>query len=412
MNQKKELLLLQTILDDNSWLEEVTLSANMFKVYPEIAQFIFNKYADNKEVSFADVMFNFENIQLGSEVVADFVGIAEDFISDYRRDEEVLYLKATLDMIEKGSGVEEARIALEKKQVELDGGFNTDVTYRYSQFRTYIDDINNNYTIREEGGVIMTELNKFNKIMGGYREGRFNVIAARPGMGKTSLMIQEAYDLVRQGVPVLFYSLEMTATELIAKLANIATGISYKRQISGEMSKDELEFLTKFSSELYELPLFIVDNKNKWYQIKDDVQRKIRKYGIKVVVFDYVQLINMPGANTLEQISQLSTEIKRLALNNKICCVGISQMSRDSDKGGRSFPKSSDLRGSGQLEQDADFIAFPWRYEAIDILEDPATGESLVNRTDIYITKNRHGDAFKKIPCDYDFQRSRIKEIN
>jgi len=412
MNQKKELLLLQTILDDNSWLEEVSLSANMFKVYPEVAQFIFNKYADNKEVSFADVMFNFESIQLGSEVVADFVGIAEDFISDYRRDEEVLYLKATLDMIEKGSGVEEARIALEKKQVELDGGFNTDVTYRYSQFRTYIDDINNNYTIREEGGVVMTELNKFNKIMGGYREGRFNVIAARPGMGKTSLMIQEAYDLVRQGVPVLFYSLEMTATELIAKLANIATGISYKRQISGDMSKDELEFLTKFSEELYELPLFIVDNKNKWYQIKDDVQRKIRKYGIKVVVFDYVQLINMPGANTLEQISQLSTEIKRLALNNKICCVGISQMSRDSDKGGRSFPKSSDLRGSGQLEQDADFIAFPWRYEAIDILEDPATGDSLVNRTDIYITKNRHGDAFKKIPCDYDFKRSRIQEIN
>ena len=412
MNQKKELLLLQTILDDNSWLEEVSLSANMFKVYPEVAQFIFNKYADNKEVSFADVMFNFESIQLGSEVVADFVGIAEDFISDYRRDEEVLYLKAALDMIEKGSGVEEARIALEKKQVELDGGFNTDVTYRYSQFRTYIDDINNNYTIREEGGVVMTELNKFNKIMGGYREGRFNVIAARPGMGKTSLMIQEAYDLVRQGIPVLFYSLEMTATELIAKLANIATGISYKRQISGEMSKDELEFLTKFSEELYELPLFIVDNKNKWYQIKDDVQRKIRKYGIKVVVFDYVQLINMPGANTLEQISQLSTEIKRLALNNKICCVGISQMSRDSDKGGRSFPKSSDLRGSGQLEQDADFIAFPWRYEAIDILEDPATGDSLVNRTDIYITKNRHGDAFKKIPCDYDFQRSRIQEIN
>ena len=412
MNQKKELLLLQTILDDNSWLEEVSLSANMFKVYPEVAQFIFNKYSDNKEVSFADVMFNFESIQLGSEVVADFVGIAEDFISDYRRDEEVLYLKATLDMIEKGSGVEEARIALEKKQVELDGGFNTDVTYRYSQFRTYIDDINNNYTIREEGGVVMTELNKFNKIMGGYREGRFNVIAARPGMGKTSLMIQEAYDLVRQGVPVLFYSLEMTATELIAKLANIATGISYKRQISGEMSKDELEFLVKFSEELYELPLFIVDNKNKWYQIKDDVQRKIRKYGIKVVVFDYVQLINMPGANTLEQISQLSTEIKRLALNNKICCVGISQMSRDSDKGGRSFPKSSDLRGSGQLEQDADFIAFPWRYEAIDILEDTATGESLVNRTDIYITKNRHGDAFKKIPCDYDFTRSRIQEIN
>ena len=412
MNQKKELLLLQTILDDNSWLEEVSLSANMFKVYPEVAQFIFNKYSDNKEVSFADVMFNFESIQLGSEVVADFVGIAEDFISEYRRDEEVLYLKATLDMIEKGSGVEEARIALEKKQVELDGGFNTDVTYRYSQFRTYIDDINNNYTIREEGGVVVTELIKFNKIMGGYREGRFNVIAARPGMGKTSLMIQEAYDLVRQGVPVLFYSLEMTATELIAKLANIATGISYKRQISGEMSKDELEFLTKFSEELYELPLFIVDNKNKWYQIKDDVQRKIRKYGIKVVVFDYVQLINMPGANTLEQISQLSTEIKRLALNNKICCVGISQMSRDSDKGGRSFPKSSDLRGSGQLEQDADFIAFPWRYEAIDILEDSATGESLVNRTDIYITKNRHGDAFKKIPCDYDFQRSRIQEIN
>mgnify|MGYP001547245362 FL=1 len=412
MNQKKELLLLQTILDDNSWLEEVSLSANMFKVYPEVAQFIFNKYSDNKEVSFADVMFNFENIQLGSEVVADFVGIAEDFISEYRRDEEMLYLKATLDMIEKGSGVEEARIALEKKQVELDGGFNTDVTYRYSQFRTYIDDINNNYTIREEGGVVMTELTKFNKIMGGYREGRFNVIAARPGMGKTSLMIQESYDLVRQGIPVLFYSLEMTATELIAKLANISTGISYKRQISGDMSKDELEFLSKFSEELYELPLFIVDNKNKWYQIKDDVQRKIRKYGIKVVVFDYVQLINMPGANTLEQISQLSTEIKRLALNNKICCVGISQMSRDSDKGGRSFPKSSDLRGSGQLEQDADFIAFPWRYEALDILEDPATGESLVNRTDIYITKNRHGDAFKKIPCDYDFQRSRIKEIN
>jgi len=411
MNQKKELLLLQTILDDNSWLEEVSLSATMFKVYPHVAQFIFDKFADNKEVSIADVMFNFDNVPLGSEVVADFVSIADDFIDEYRRDEEVLCLTSALNMIEKGSGVEEARIALEKKQAELDGGLNTDVAYRYSQFKTYISDINNNCTIREQGGMVMTELHKFNGIMGGYREGRFNVIAARPGMGKTSLMIQESYDLVRQGVPVLFYSLEMTSTELIAKLANIGTGISYKRQISGDLSREEIEFLANFSEELYELPLFIVDNKSKWYQIKDDVQRKIRKYGVKVVILDYVQLINMPGANTLEQISQLSTEIKRLALNNKICCVGISQMSRDSDKGGRSFPKSSDLRGSGQLEQDADFIAFPWRYEAIDILEDPVTGESLINRTDIYVTKNRHGDAFKKIPCDYDFKRSRIQEI-
>ena len=247
--------------------------------------------------------------------------------------------------------------------------------------------------------------------MGGYRKGRFNVVAARPGMGKTSLMIQECYDLVKMGVPVLFYSLEMTTTELLAKLVNVGTGVSYKRQISGELNEDELNLISEFSADLYELPFFIVDNKNKWYQIKDDVQRKIRKYGIQVVVFDYIQLINIPGPNTLEQISTLSTEMKRLALNNKITCVGISQMSRESDKGGRMFPKSSDLRGSGQLEQDADFISFPWRYEAIDVTEDPNTGESLIGRTDIYITKNRHGDAFKKIPCEYDARYSRIKEI-
>lgn len=412
MNQKKEQLILQTILDDNSWLEEVGyLSPKMFKVYPEVAEFIFNKYSDNQEVSIADVIFKFDNIDFSGSTVADFKSIAEEFVDEYKRTEEILSLQSTLQSLENGSSVEEARIALERMQNEVDADINTDVEYRYNSFREYIKDINDNVTLKEEGGIVMTDLKKYNGVMGGYRGGRFNVVAARPGMGKTSLMIQECYDLVKMGIPVLFYSLEMTTTELIAKLCNVATGLSYKKQISGDLTQDELGIVTEFATELYELPFFIVDNKNKWYQIKDDVQRKIRKYGVKVVVFDYIQLINIPGPNTLEQISTLSTEIKRLALNTKVCCVGISQMSRDSDKGGRMFPKSSDLRGSGQLEQDADFIAFPWRYEAIDVVEDQATGESLIGITDLYITKNRHGDSFKKIRCEYDVRHSRIKEF-
>lgn len=412
MNQKKEQLILQTILDDNSWLEEVGyLSPKMFKVYPEVADFIFSKYSDNQGVSIADVIFKFDNVDFTGSTVADFKSIAEEFVSEYKRQEEVLSLQSALQSLENGSSVEEARIALERMQNEIDADINTDVEYRYNSFREYIKDINDNVELKESGSIVTTTLKKYNGIMGGYRGGRFNVVAARPGMGKTSLMIQECYDLCKMGVPVLFYSLEMTTTELMAKLCHVATGLSYKKQISGDLSQDELGVVTEFATELYELPFFIVDNKNKWYQIKDDVQRKIRKYGIKVVVFDYIQLINIPGPNTLEQISTLSTEIKRLALNTKVCCVGISQMSRESDKGGRMFPKSSDLRGSGQLEQDADFIAFPWRYEAIDVVEDQATGESLIGITDIYITKNRHGDSFKKIRCEYDVIHSRIKEF-
>lgn len=412
MNQKKEQLILQTILDDNSWLEEVGyLSPKMFKIYPEVAEFILNKYSDNQEVSIADVIFKFDNVDFTGSTVADFKSIAEEFVNEYKRQEEVLSLQSALQSLENGSSVEEARIALERMQNEIDADINTDVEYRYNSFKEYIADINNNVTLKEEGGIVMTDLKKYNGIMGGYRAGRFNVVAARPGMGKTSLMIQECYDLCKMGIPVLFYSLEMTTTELMAKLCHVATGLSYKKQISGELTQDELGVVTEFATELYDLPFFIVDNKNKWYQIKDDVQRKIRKYGIKVAVFDYIQLINIPGPNTLEQISTLSTEIKRLALNTKVCCVGISQMSRESDKGGRMFPKSSDLRGSGQLEQDADFIAFPWRYEAIDVVEDQVTGESLIGITDIYITKNRHGDSFKKIRCEYDVRNSRIKEF-
>ena len=412
MNQKKEQLILQTILDVNSWLEEVGyLSPKMFKVYPKVAEFILNKYSENQEVSIADVIFKFDNVDFTGSTVADFKSIAEEFVNEYKRQEEVLSLQSALQSLENGSSVEEARIALERMQNEIDADINTDVEYRYNSFKEYIADINSNVTLKDEGGIVMTELRKYNGIMGGYRGGRFNVVAARPGMGKTSLMIQECYDLCKMGVPVLFYSLEMTTTELMAKLCHVATGLSYKKQISGDLTQDELGIVTEFATELYELPFFIVDNKNKWYQIKDDVQRKIRKYGIKVVVFDYIQLINIPGPNTLEQISTLSTEIKRLALNTKVCCVGISQMSRESDKGGRMFPKSSDLRGSGQLEQDADFIAFPWRYEAIDVVEDQATGESLIGITDIYITKNRHGDSFKKIRCEYDVRHSRIKEF-
>lgn len=412
MNQKKEQLILQTILDDNSWLEEVGyLSPKMFKVYPEVADFIFSKYSDNQDVSIADVIFKFDNIDFSGSTVADFKSIAEEFVNEYKRQEEVLSLQSALQSLENGSSVEEARIALERMQNEIDADINTDVEYRYNSFREYIKDINDNVELKESGSIVTTTLKKYNGIMGGYRGGRFNVVAARPGMGKTSLMIQECYDLCKMGIPVLFYSLEMTTTELMAKLCHVATGLSYKKQISGDLTQDELGIVTEFATELYELPFFIVDNKNKWYQIKDDVQRKIRKYGIKVVVFDYIQLINIPGSNTLEQISTLSTEIKRLALNTKVCCVGISQMSRESDKGGRMFPKSSDLRGSGQLEQDADFIAFPWRYEAIDVVEDQATGESLIGITDIYITKNRHGDSFKKIRCEYDVRHSIIKEF-
>ena len=219
MNQKKEQLILQTILDDNSWLEEVGyLNPKMFKVYPEVAEFILNKYSDNQEVSIADVIFRFDNIDFSGSTVADFKSIAEEFVSEYKRNEEILSLQSTLQSLENGSSVEEARIALERMQNEVDADINTDVEYRYNSFREYIKEINDNVVLKEEGGIVMTELKKYNGIMGGYRGGRFNVVAARPGMGKTSLMIQECYDLAKLGVPVLFYSLEMTTTELMAKL--------------------------------------------------------------------------------------------------------------------------------------------------------------------------------------------------
>ena len=89
MNQKKEKLILQTILDDNSWLEEVGyLNPKMFKVYPEVAEFILNKYSDNQEVSIADVIFKFDNIDFDGSTIADFKSIAEEVVSEYKRKEE------------------------------------------------------------------------------------------------------------------------------------------------------------------------------------------------------------------------------------------------------------------------------------------------------------------------------------
>lgn len=220
------------------------------------------------------------------------------------------------------------------------------------------------------------------RLNGGLKPGKLVILAARPSVGKTSLAGQVAKRTAADGHPTLILSLEMEGDEVGERsLANEAR-VDYGAIQTGKLTNDEWGRLAEGADALGNLPLWIDDEPAQNMRAISSKARSIR--GLKVLVVDYVQLCEGEGDNRNQQIGSISRGLKKLAKQLGICIIALSQLNREVDKRPGRRPIMSDLRESGEIEQDADTILFLW---PLDESEDGAE----VRHIGCDFAKNRRG---------------------
>ena len=238
---------------------------------------------------------------------------------------------------------------------------------------------------RERGGVISgvsTQFIEIDKKTGGMQNSDLVIIAARPAMGKTSLAINIAINAAeffieetkKKNSPeksiksVAFFSLEMSSEQIGARILSIRTGIDGSKIRSGMINKEEFEKLVKESAGLAEMNFFIDDSPALSISaIRTRARRMKRQNNIGLIVVDYLQLIRPSGfsreTNRVQEIGEISQGLKALAKELNIPVIALSQLSRAVESREDKRPLLSDLRESGNIEQDADVVMFIYREE-------------------------------------------------
>ena len=246
---------------------------------------------------------------------------------------------------------------------------------------------------------VSTGFEKLDKLTSGWQPSDLVIIAARPGMGKTALALSMARNIsVQQKIPVAFFSLEMSSVQLITRLISSETGLSSDKLRTGKLADHEWQQLNIKVSDLESSPLFIDDSPSLTiFELRAKARRLSSSHGIKLIIIDYLQLMNIGSSNKAgnreQEISTISRNLKALAKELDIPVIALSQLSRAVEtRGGTKRPILSDLRESGAIEQDADIVSFLYRPEYYGISEwdddmkTPSDGQG-----EFIVAKHRNG---------------------
>lgn len=239
---------------------------------------------------------------------------------------------------------------------------------------------------------VFTGLRDVDDIVHGFSKGNLIVLAARPGMGKTSLALRIARN-VAENKRVMFFSLEMTCHELSTKLVSMESGIPLKILNDGDVPDDvwKKAFLSFKNINSVGANLMIDDSSS---MTISKIRNKIKaNENIDLIVIDYLHLLSheSPTGNVLNDLSILSGNLKSLAKELDIPIICLSQLSRNCEQRADHRPNLSDLRGSGSIEQDADIVIMLYREDYYITREEFIKGKQYTNSCECIIAKNRHG---------------------
>ena len=269
---------------------------------------------------------------------------------------------------------------------------------------------------------LATGLRDLDGKMGGLQKSDLIILAGRPGMGKTSLATNIAYNVARaflgevqadgqiasvNGGRVGFFSLEMSAEQLATRILSEQTEISSSKIRRGEITQSDFEVIKDKSIEIQHLPLFIDETGGlSIAQLAARARRLKRQRGLDLIVIDYIQLLQgstkRSSENRVQEITEITTNLKALAKELTVPIIALSQLSRQVENREDKRPQLSDLRESGSIEQDADVVLFVYREEYYLTNKEPRPGsdEHIKWQTDmvvahgkaeVIIGKQRHG---------------------
>jgi replicative DNA helicase len=240
------------------------------------------------------------------------------------------------------------------------------------------------------------------KITSGWQKSDLIIVAARPSMGKTAFVLTMAKNMAAKNIPVAFFSLEMSNIQLVNRLIVNASEITGDKIKSGNLNDEEYEMFQKGIGILEGLPVYIDDTPAlSVLELRTKARRLVAEHDVKVIIIDYLQLMNATGmtfGNREGEVSLISRNLKGLAKELDIPIIALSQLNRnvearggkDENKAEAKKPQLSDLRESGAIEQDADLVCFVHRPEYYRLTEDEK-GNDVKGLAQILIAKHRNG---------------------
>jgi replicative DNA helicase len=263
---------------------------------------------------------------------------------------------------------------------------------------------------RSEGGVtgVSTGFKKMDEMLGGFQNSDLIIVAARPSMGKTALGLSVLLNVaVYHQQPVAFFSIEMASTQIAIRLVSAQARVDQSRIRSGKLSQHENSQIVKGLGKLADSPIFIDDSAMmNVLELKAKCRRLKAEHDIKLVIVDYLQLLQAPKAESRErEISIISQTLKQIAKDLEIPVIALAQLNRSVENRKDFRPMLQDLRESGSIEQDADVVMFvnrPERYNK-ETLWDGTDSDGMA---EIIIGKQRNGPTGNiKLVFQKDFAR-------
>jgi len=262
-----------------------------------------------------------------------------------------------------------------------------------------------------QGGLagVGTEFNDLDKLLGGLHPSDLLILAGRPGMGKTALATNIAYNAAysyhdsegKKGAVVGFFSLEMSAEQLASRILSEQSSISSDRMRKGELANEEFTRLAAASTTLHQLPIFIDDTPALTVSaLRTRARRLKRQHNLGLIVVDYLQLIGSSNTSRndgrVQEVSEITRGLKTLAKELEVPVLALSQLSRAVEQREPPKPQLSDLRESGSIEQDADVVMFIYREQYYLERKEPDQG---IKETDEHYQgdKQKWEDRMEKV---------------
>lgn len=220
------------------------------------------------------------------------------------------------------------------------------------------------------------------------------ILAARPAMGKTTLVTNLAYNVATVAKQaVLFFSLEMSKEQLVDRMLADASGVDAWNIRTGNLSDEDFSKLSDAMGEMAEAPIFIDDTPGvSVLEMRTKARRIAHDQPIGLIIIDYLQLMQGSGkndGNRVQEVSEISRGLKLIARELNVPVIALSQLSRSVESRSPQIPQLADLRESGSIEQDADIVMFIYR----EAYYNPETERE--NITDLIIAKHRNGPVGK-----------------
>lgn len=271
---------------------------------------------------------------------------------------------------------------------------------------------------------IPSGFHKLDKMTSGWQNSDLVILAARPAMGKTAFALSMAKNIaIDQDIPVAFFSLEMASVQLVNRLIANTCEIPSGKIKNGQLEQFEWAQLDLKLKEMYKKPMYVDDTPSlSVFELRTKARRLVREHGVKLIMIDYLQLMNASGmsfGSRQEEVSTISRSLKGLAKELNIPILALSQLNRGTENRTGTTPGSaneakrpqlSDLRESGAIEQDADMVLFIHRPEYYRIYKDD-NGVDLRGKAEIIIAKHRNG-AVGDVLLTFKGQYARFENVD